>query len=154
MEDQISLIYYGFRKFKVPCSHLRERQAIVIKVAHFPTVTNKAPRELLFAPVMRRVNISTNVLISRPSLLSIGENMSKTCFNCLGSRHVQHCKSKNVCRTSNCGRRHRSLLQESFGDNNQRMKPPSAVKFVQLHEIGQLAVVPVELSNGVKNLDT
>ena len=34
------------------------------------------------------------------------------------------------------------------------MKPPSAVKSVQLHGTGQVALVPVELSNGVKTLDT
>ena len=34
------------------------------------------------------------------------------------------------------------------------MKPPSAVKSVQLHGTGQVAFVPVELSNGVKTLDT
>ena len=37
---------------------------------------------------------------------------------------------------------------------NQKMKPPSAVKSVQLHGTGQVALVPVEISNGVKTLDT
>ena len=45
------------------------------------------------------------------------------------------------------------LLHESFGDNNQRVKPPSAVKSVQLHGTGQVALVPVDLSNGIKTLD-
>ena len=53
-----------------------------------------------------------------------------------------------------CGRKHRTLLHESFGDNNQRVKPPSAVKSVQLYGTGHVALVPVELSNGVKTLDT
>ena len=78
MEDQTLLINHGFRKLKVPCHHLREQQAMVNKVALFSTVTNKAPPKLLFAPLRRPVNISTKVLISRPSLLSIGENLSKT----------------------------------------------------------------------------
>ena len=34
------------------------------------------------------------------------------------------------------------------------MNPPSAVKSVQLHGTGQLPLAPVELSNGVKTLDT
>ena len=34
------------------------------------------------------------------------------------------------------------------------MKPPSAVKSVQLHGTEQVALVPVELSDGVKTLDT
>ena len=34
------------------------------------------------------------------------------------------------------------------------MKPPSALKSVQLHGTGQVALVPVELSNGVETVDT
>ena len=48
----------------------------------------------------------------------------------------------------------KSILHESFGDINQRVKPPSAVKSVHLHGTGQVALVPVELSNGVKTLNT
>ena len=79
---------------------------------------------------------------------------SKLCFNGFGSHHVQHCNSKNACRTGNCRRKHHTLLHESFGDNNQRVKPPSAVITVQLHGTGQVALVPFELFNGVKTLDT
>ena len=52
----------------------------------------------------------------------------KLCFNCFGSHHNQHCNSKNVCRTGSCGRKHHTLLHESFRDNRKRVKPPSAVK--------------------------
>ena len=78
----------------------------------------------------------------------------KFCFNCFGSHHVQHCNSKNVYPTGSCGRKHHPLLYESFGYNNQRVKPPSAVNSVQLHGTGQLALVPVKLAIGVKTLDT
>ena len=78
----------------------------------------------------------------------------KLCFNCFGSHHVQHCNSKNVCRTGNCGQKHHNVLHESFGDNNQRVKPPSVAKCVQLHGTGQVAIVPVEFSNGKKTPDT
>ena len=78
----------------------------------------------------------------------------KLCFNCFGSHHVQHCNSKNVCRTGSCGRKHHTLLHESFGYSCQRVTAPSAVKSVQLHGTGQVALVPVKLAIGVKTLDT
>ena len=61
---------------------------------------------------------------------------------------------KRVCETGNCGRKHHTLLHENFGDNNQRVRPPSAAKSFQLHGSGQEALFLVELSNGVKTLDT
>ena len=99
MEDQTLPINHGFRKLKVPCPHLRERQATVNKVAPFQTVTNKAPPELLFAPVMRPVNIykcSHFQTLSPCDRRKHVKNL-KLCFNCFGSHHVQHCNSKNVC---------------------------------------------------------
>ena len=78
----------------------------------------------------------------------------KLCCNCFGSYHDQHCNSKIVCQTGSCGQKHHTLLHKTFGDNNQRVKPPSVVKFIQLHGTGQVALVPFELSNGVKTLDT
>ena len=130
---------------------------MVNRVVHFPMIANKDPSKLLFVPVMRPVSISTNVVNSRPSLRSIRENISKYLklrLNCFGVHHVQLCISKHVCRTCNCGRKHHTLLHESFGDNNQSVEPPYAVKSVQLHGTGQGALVLVELSNGVKTIDT
>ena len=55
----------------------------------------------------------------------------KLCFNCFGSHHVQHCNSKNVCRTANCGRKHHTLLHEKSGDNNQRVKPLNPFNYME-----------------------
>ena len=157
MEDQTLLRNHGFRKLKVPCPHLRERQATVNKVAVFFDGNKQGPSRTVICPsnetcqnFYKCSNLQTLSPFNRREIV---KNL-KLCFNCFGSHHVQHCNSKNDYRTGNCGRKHHTLLHESFGDNNQRVKPPSAVKPVQLHGTGQAALVPVELSNGVKTLDT
>ena len=74
------------------------------------------------------------------------------CFNCFGSHHVDKCPSKNVCRNNNCGKKHHTLLQDSFDINPGSKK--TNVKAVHLQGTGQVAVVPVQLKNGEKTLNT
>ena len=78
----------------------------------------------------------------------------KLCFNCFGSHHVQQCASKNVCRSADCGKKHHTMLHESFIAKNQAIRPSSTVKSVQLHGTGQVAFLPVQLSNGEKTFET
>ena len=78
----------------------------------------------------------------------------KLCFNCFGSHHVQQCTSTKVLRSAECGKKHRTMLHESFTAVNQAITPFSTVKSVQLHDTGQNAFPPVQLSNGEKTFET
>ena len=78
----------------------------------------------------------------------------KLCFNCFGSHHVQQCTSKNVCRSADCGKKHHTMIHENFLAKNQALRPSSTVKSVQLHGTGQVAFLPVQLSNGEKTIET
>ena len=61
---------------------------------------------------------------------------------------------KNVCRSANCGKKHHKMLHESFLAKTQLIRPSSTVKSVQLHGTGQVALLPVQLSNGEKTIET
>ena len=74
------------------------------------------------------------------------------CFNCFGSYHVDKCPSKNVSRNNNCGKKHHILLHDSFDINPGSKK--TNVKAVHLQGPGQVAVVPVQVKNGEKTLNT
>ena len=78
----------------------------------------------------------------------------KLSFNCFGSHQVQQCTSKNVFRSADCGKKHHTMLHESFIAKNQAIRPSSTVKSVQLHGTGQVAFLPVPLSNGEKTFET
>ena len=52
----------------------------------------------------------------------------KLCFNCFRHHHVDQCNSKNFCRSKGCGKRHNTLLHDSFmNKSNSNVKP---VQFV------------------------
>ena len=76
----------------------------------------------------------------------------KLCFNCFGSHHVDKCPSENVCRNNNCGKKQHTLLHDSFDVNPGSNK--TNVKAVNLQGTGQVTVVPVQLKNGEKTLNT
>ena len=71
----------------------------------------------------------------------------KLCFNCFGQHHVDQCNSKNVCRSKGCGKRHNTLLHDSFMN-----KSNSNVKPVQFVGTGQVAFV--QLINGNQSVKT
>ena len=71
----------------------------------------------------------------------------KHCFNCFG--HVDQCNSKNLCRSKGCGKRHNTLLHDSFmNKNNSNVKP------VQFVGTGQVAFLAVQLVNGNHSMKT
>ena len=76
----------------------------------------------------------------------------KMCFNCFEGHHVDKCTSKNVYRNNNCGKKHHTLLHDSFDINPGSKK--TNVKAVHIQGTGQAAVVPVQLKNGKKTLNT
>ena len=60
--------------------------------------------------------------------------------------------SRIVCRNINCGKKHHTLLYDSFHRKAGSMK--TNVKAVQLQRTGQVAVVPAQLKNCEKNINT
>ena len=73
----------------------------------------------------------------------------KLCFNCFWHHHVDRCNSKNVCRSKGCGKRHNTLLHDSF-----IIKSNSNNKLVQFVVTSQVAFVAVQLVNGNQSVKT
>ena len=158
MEDQILLIIHGFRKLLPASASPLPASATTTRNGQQGGSFSDRNEEGLSRTVVCPSNETCQYLYKCSHLQTLSpfdrkehvKNL-KLCFNCFGRYHVQHCNSKNICRTSSCDRKHHTLLHESFGDNNQRVKPSPVV---QLHGTGQVALVPVEISNGVKTFDT